>query len=171
MIADPAERGRRLAEFFEEVAPRLWDDIVETGLLPDAPNDAAVFRARIEWECFALYACVRGLVAAGGFNRETGAAVDAMHEAVLEQWMTGAADLDAFQARRALVSERYAEYGAIGQEGGAASAGTVADRLGRAAARHIVPGSTPSPDLAELVGGLHETLAEGAAEAVRLADQ
>lgn len=170
MITDPVRRGRRLAEFFEEVAPRLWDDLVETGLLPQAPDEAAVFHARIEWDCFALYACVRGLVAAGGFNRETGAAVDALHEAVLEQWMSGAADLDAFQARRALVAERYAEYGAIGQEGGAAGAETVPARLGLAAAKHILPGDTPSVDLAELVGGLHETLAEGAAEAVRLAE-
>lgn len=170
MIADPGGRGRALAMFFVEVAPRLWTDLIEAGVLPAAPDDAAVHRARIEFECFLLYACVRGLVAAGGFNRETGAAIDAMHEAVLEQWMSEAADLDAFQARRALVAERYAEYGDIGQQGGAAGAATVEGRLGLAAARHMTLEPEPSGPLAALVGALHETLVEGAAEAVRITD-
>jgi len=169
MIANPERRGRALASFYIEVAPRLWTDLVESGRLP-VVDEAAQFRARIEWECFALYACVRGLVAAGGFNRETGEAIDAMHEAVLEHWMSAAADLDAFQARRGLIAERYAEYGAIGQEGGASGAETIAARLGLAAARHMTLQSAPDATLADLVGGLHKTLAEGAAEAVRVAD-
>ncbi len=154
MITDPARRGRALAELYLRLAPRLFDEILESGLLPgpDAPTDAA----RTEWGCFALYACVRGLVAAGGFNRETAAAIDALHEAALEPG-------DA--ASRALASERYAEYGAIGQEGGASGATTVGQRLGEAAARHLA--REPAPALVELVGALHEALAEGAAEAVR----
>jgi len=168
LIADPAHRGRALAGFFAEVVPRLWSDLIESGVMPAAADDAAVHRARIEFDCFLLYACVRGLVAAGGFNQETGAAIDALHEAVLEQWMSEAADLEAFQARRTLVAERYAEYGAIGQAGGAAGAGTVPARLGLAAARHMTLEDEPGAPLAELTGALHETLVEGAAEAVRI---
>lgn len=168
MIADPVRRGRALAAFHVEVAPRLWADLIESGVMPAAADDAAVHRARLEFDCFMLYASVRGLVAAGGFNTETGAAIDALHEAVLEQWMSEAADLEAFQARRTMVAERYAEYGAIGQAGGAAGAASVPDRLGRAAARHMTLEDEPAAALAELTGSLHETLVEGAAEAVRI---
>ena len=160
MIADPERRGRSLATFALAAIPRLWQDVAESGGLPDeAP-------LRHEWECFALYACVRGLVAAGGFNRETAAAIDAMHEAVLETW--SADDAASFDARRARAAERYAEYGGIGQEGGAAGAATVTLRLGEACARHLRAGE--DGDLAALVGAVHEALAEGAAEAVRIAE-
>src|SRR5881409_1214598 len=89
MIRDPARRGRALAEFYRAVAPRLFQDLEESGALPQTPDPAARARARVEWECFALYACVRGLVAAGGFNRETGAAIEALHESVLSSWTGG----------------------------------------------------------------------------------
>src|SRR2546428_5420426 len=80
MITDPVRRGRALADFYRAVAPRLFRDLEESGVLPDAGDPQARALAREEWECFALYACVRGLVAAGGFNPETGAAVDAPPE-------------------------------------------------------------------------------------------
>jgi hypothetical protein len=159
VIADPRERGHALAVFYLATAPRLFVDLEESGALPDeAPA------ARDEWECFALYACVRGLVAAGGFNRESAAAIDAMHETVLAVW---AAERPAeIEIRRARVAERYAEYGTIGQEHGASGAATVTARLGRAAALHLAGGGAGEP-LAEIAGQLHEALAEGAAEAVR----
>ena len=160
MISDPARRGQALAELFQSLAPRLFEEIVETGVLPHLPGEAAPDTARAEWDCFALYACVRGLVAAGGFNRETAAAIDALHERVLE-----AGD----GATRSLASERYAEYGAIGQEGGKAGAASVAQRLGEAAARHMVSGEPPAA-LIELVGAMHESLAEGTTAAVRRAE-
>lgn len=166
MIEDPVERGRRLADFFAPVSARLWDDLLATGALPSGPAAAA----REEWECFLLYACVRGLVAAGGFNRDTAAAIDALHERVLERWMLEDGDPERFAARRSRVAERYAEYGSIGQEGGAAGALTVELRLGAAAARHLTSGAEPPDGLAELVGGIHETLVEGSAEAVRIGD-
>jgi hypothetical protein len=159
MIGDPDRRGRALAAFALAAIPRLWRDVAESGGLPDAAP------AREEWECFALYACVRGLVAAGGFNRETAAAIDAMHEAVLERW--SAEDAAAFDARRARAAERYSEYGGIGQDGGASGAATVTARLGAACARHL--GAPADADLAALVGAVHEALVEGAAEAVRIA--
>ena len=159
MIRDPARRGKALAELFLELSPRLFEEIVGAGAWPQDAGPSTASTARAEWDCFALYACVRGLVAAGGFNRETAAAIDALHE--------GALDPDA-AAMKALASERYAEYGAIGQEGGKAGAASVAQRLGEAAARHMIAGE-PAPALIELVGSLHESLAEGAAEAVRQA--
>ena len=163
MIADPARRGRTLAAFYGDVAPRLFRDLVESGALPASAADAG---ARREWECFALYACVRALVAAGGFNRETGAAIEALHEEALAA--LEAADED--RERRARIAERYAEYGAIGQEGGAAGAATVAGRLGEAAARHMAAPRPPDAALAEIAGALHEQLVEGATEAVRAAE-
>lgn len=163
MIQDPERRGRALADFYRAVVPRLFADLAESGLLPASATDAA----REEWECFALYACVRGLVAAGGFNRETGTAIDAFHESALESILAAEGSLDRFQARRARVSERYAEYGAIGQDGGASGAETVTARLGAAAARHMTVPDEASDGLAQLVGALHEALTEGAAEAVR----
>lgn len=166
MIQDPERRGRALADFYRAVAPRLFADLAESSLLPIAATEAA----REEWECFALYACVRGLVAAGGFNRETGAAIDAFHESALESMMEAGGSLDRFQARRTRVSERYAEYGAIGQDGGASGAETVTARLGRAAARRMTEPDAASDALAQLVGALHEALTEGAAEAVRGAE-
>lgn len=164
MSHDPVARGRMLANLFQAVAPRLFDDLVESGVLAGAPDDHA--RGRREWDAFALYACVRGLVAAGGFNRETAAAIDAMHERVLERWAAEPDAHEPFDARRARISERYSEYGAIGQAGGAAGAATVGQRLGEAAARHLAP-AAPTAALATLAGALHETLVEGAAEAVR----
>ena len=177
LIADPARRGETLAAFALSMIPRLWVEIAESARLP---RDFAPLR--LEWDCFGLYACVRGLVAAGGFNRETAAAVDALHQHVLEAW--AAEDFAALDARRARVAERYAEYGAIGQDGGASGAATVTRRLGEACARHLAAaaagdgssgGATTTrselafEELAELVGGVHEALSEGAAEAVRVA--
>ena len=160
MIADPVRRGQALAEFHRRLGTRLLDDLLESGALPDdRRRDRAMLRD--EWECFTLYACVRGLIAAGGFNRETAAAIDALHEAAL-------ADPPADALRRARLAARYAEYGAIGQEGGKAGAATVTRRLGEAAARHLA-GDDPPAALADVAGSLHEALAEGAAEAVRQA--
>lgn len=161
MIADPARRGEVLAEFFRTVTPRLFRDLEESDALPPGVD---VDVARVEWDAFALYACVRGLVAAGGFNRETAAAIDSLHAHAV-----GAGEDEAATAPRARIAERYAEYGAIGQAGGASGAATVTQRLGEAAARHMSGGRAPDPKLAETVGLLHETLAEGATEAVRRA--
>jgi len=165
MITDPQRRGAELASFYLAVEPRLYHDLEESGLFPRESLAEPEERAHREWECLALYACVRGLVAAGGFNRETALAIDALHERVLAEWADEG--LDGFDARRARVAERYAEYGTLGQEGGAAGAHAVGLRLGSACARHVANGAEPDARLAELLGGLHETLAEGAAEAVR----
>jgi hypothetical protein len=169
VIADPGRRGHALAEFYRAVAPRLFRDLEESGALPGAADAGARERARDEWECFALYACVRALVAAGGFNRETGAAIEALHESVLGLPALGE-PRSAPVERRVRVAERYAEYGAIGQEGGASGAATVTQRLGKAAARHMAEPAAAGEGLAEIAGALHEQLVEGATEAVRVAE-
>jgi hypothetical protein len=165
-----------LAEFWLTVSPRLWDDLLGSGVLPPADADERT-RQRHEWECVALHACVRGLVAAGGFDDGTAASIDALHERVLSEWMrdsgapspAGAANgrdpgrAETFEARRARLAERYGEYGEL--EGGG-DAHAAATRLGEAAARHIA-GAVAAPALAELVGTLHEALTVAAAEAVR----
>ena len=167
MIRDPSQRGLALAEFFLAIEPRLYADLDEAGLLPGGDDPARAGRARDEWRCFALYACVRGLIAAGGFNRETGEAIEVLHERVVAAWRQADPATGADELRRQRIAERYAEYGTIGQTGGASAAATVGRRLGEAAARHMT-GDDPADDaLAEMVGALHESLAEGSAEAVR----
>ncbi len=167
MIRDPLERGHALAEFYFTVEPRLYADLDEAGALPIRTGPDAEERVRAEWACFALYACVRGLIAAGGFNRETAAAIEALHERVVSAWQAARPDPGADETRRQRIAERYAEYGTIGQAGGAKGAATVARRLGEAAAGHMMGGATASSAMAEMVGALHESLAEGAAEAVK----
>jgi hypothetical protein len=163
VIRDPSRRGEALAEFYAAIEPRLFADLEEAGVLPERDDPV---RVRDEWACFALYACVRGLIAAGGFNRETATAVETFHERAVASWWNAAAGDD--PPLRARIAERYAEYGAIGQAGGASAAATVGRRLGEAAALHMAGGEgAASPALAEMVGALHESLAEGAAEAVR----
>jgi hypothetical protein len=159
------ERGRRVAAFWSAVAPRLFADLLESGLLP-AADDAGTRGARDEWETFALHACVRGLVAASGFTLGTEKALDAFHAAVLEHTLERAGTLDAVDAFRDRMTARYAEYGAIEREGGAAGAATVTARLGAAAGLHLL-GAPASAELAEFLGALHETLAEGAVAVVR----
>lgn len=166
VIKDPEARGRHLAAFCFELAPRLFADLEESGLLP---ADVEPRTLREEWNAFALYACVRGLVAGGGFNIETGRAIDAFHDDVLARWAEDGDDARD-RERRALVSARYGEYGAIGQAGGAAGADTVTARLGEAAAKHMSADGTVSASLAEIVGSLHESLVEGATEAVEIAE-
>jgi len=160
---DPAQRGRDVAALFLEHSPRLLADLAESKL--GQPATAPEGAAR-EWEVFALYACVRGLVAGGGFNRETAAAIDSLHELVTERWARTLAPGESLDDRRALVAARYQEYGAIGQAGGKSGAATVTLRLGEAAARHMT-GADPTPELSELVGTLHESLAEVVAARVR----
>ena len=85
-------------------------------------------------------------------------------------WRDARSDPAADEALRRRISERYAEYGTMGQAGGASGAATVTRRLGEAAARHMTGEGTARAELAEMVGSLHESLAEGAAEAVRRAE-
>ncbi|MBI1796149.1 MAG: hypothetical protein HY076_03955 [Candidatus Eisenbacteria bacterium] len=181
MIADPERRGRALADLYRELAPRLFAEIEESGALADLDAEARQC-AWLEWDCFALYACVRGLVAAGGFNRETAAAIEAFHGAVLAESAAAPAAIEALHDRaleprgpdaasatgaaRAMISERYAEYGAIGQAGGRDDAEAIACALGAAAARHV---GGAAPNLAAILSALHESLVEGSAEAVRRA--
>jgi hypothetical protein len=166
-VGASVERGRRVASFWAAVAPRLFGDLLESGLLP--PSDAVEqARARDEWEAFALHACVRGLVAASGFTLGTEKALDAFHAAVLERTLEARGALAAVDALRERMTARYAEYGAIEREGGAAGATTVTARLGAAAGRNLLQAEA-SAELGEFLGALHETIAEGAVAVVRAA--
>ncbi len=153
MLADPRERAAALADLFRTVEPSLWRDLIDSGALPSGSGE----REHLEWRCLALYACVRGLVAAGGFNTETAAAVDHLNAELGESWTA---------AERATLASRYGEYGRIGQELEHAGAHQVTQKLGEACASHVAA-ERATPLLAELLGTLHESLAEGAADAVR----
>ncbi len=140
----------------------LLSDLLESGLIPGEPAGAL----RHEWECLALHACVRGLVAACGFNVETAHSVDAFHEEVRAGWARES-DGAEVEARSARAAERHREYGALGQAGGASGAATAPARIGAAAARHLVRDRDPDPALSELVAHLHESIAEAATEMLR----
>ena len=167
MIADPARRGGVLAAFLLAVTPRLYEQLVESDGLPPAASGPAGAAAYHEWCCVALDAGLRGLVGASGFGPDTAAAVDALHLEVLRAWRAECGSDEAFDARRALAATRYQEYGAIAR---AADDDTVAALgIGAAAADHLAGPGAPTT-LAERLATLVETLAEGAAQAVRIAE-
>jgi len=166
VILDPRQCGAGLAAFFFSVEGALWSDLEGSGALP-SPVPA---RARREWECFALYACVRGLVAAGGFGPETSAAVDHLHELALERWALEPTPPEPLEARTRRIADRYAEFGRIGQESEAAGPASVKARLGETAALHMCAPEPAPADLAAMVAELHEAMAEGAAEVVKRAE-
>jgi hypothetical protein len=160
MSPDPAELGRAVAARYFTYAPELFAELIRS-----APWQAAAVvdrtHAEREWRAFALYACVRGLVAGAGFSRETADAIDAMHAAVLEQDDSALSPEE--DPRRGLIADRHGEYGAIGQAGGKGGSSTLVLRLGEAAAQHMTGGAV-NPELAQLIGDLHEALAEAVAE-------
>jgi len=149
-----AADARRLAGFFRGAEARLWTDLAESGAVPAGGGAAA----RAEWECVALHACLRGLVAAVGFGDRAAEAVDAFHAAVLEGW-PGDAGAEDPAVRRARLLARYEEYGALARGAEAAGAAGVPAAIGAAAARHAGAGAA----LAGHFAALHESLAEGAA--------
>lgn len=163
-MTEPADGGdgRRLAEFFRGVEPRLWNDLAESGAVP-AGREAD---ARAEWECLALDACLRGLVAAGGFGEPTVRAVDEFHAAVLEGWAAGA-PVAGLAARRERLTARYEEYGRLARDLEAAGAACVSSALGASAAAHACAPAAAPDGLARLFAALHESLAEGAAAFLR----
>jgi hypothetical protein len=165
MSREPHAIGATAAALHATLAPQAFGDLEQGGALGVVTDAGARETAWREWDCFALYACVRGLVAALGFNRETAAAIDALHDVALAGWRADEHGGETLEARRRLIAERYAEYGAIGQAEGARGAATVTARLGAAAARHMVADHDPGRD--DLVGRLHEAIAEGVAEALR----
>lgn len=156
MIADPARRGRALAEFHLVVAPRLFGSLLEAELIP--ADAGSIAHARAEWECVALHASVRGLVAASGFGPDTAQALNALYGRVFEDWLAESSDPERLRVRRERLAARDEEYGAIDREGG---------DLSLAAARHVGGRADPGAALAALVASLHDSLAEGAREAVR----
>ena len=166
MIADPETRGRALAAWHERLARSLWNDLEGSHALP-SPVPA---QARDEWECLTLVACVRGLVAAGGFNVETVRAVETLHETLTARWAAEPEGEEPMAARRARVAARHDEYGRLGQEHEAMGPDAVTRAIGEAAARHLAAPTEPAEALAEVVGTLYEALVEGATAAVREAE-
>jgi hypothetical protein len=162
VIADPVARGRALADFHATVAPALWHDLIDSGLV--AGGDSP--RARDEWECLAAFGCARGLVAAGGFGSDSRAAVDALFAAVVERWAAAPVTGEPLEERRARLADRTAEYAALGQAAGSPpSHGRPS--IGDAAARRICATDIAGAELGVMLGELLQAIVEGAAERVR----
>ncbi len=163
MIADPVARGRALAEFCGRLEPALWNDVLESGTL----RGAELVTARAEWEVFVLYACVRGLVAAGGFGPENMLAMDALHDAVVTRWTAETDPPETIDERRERVAARYDEYGRIGQDEQVRGPEAVQRALGNAAARHLNGTDIADAELGIMAGELHDAVVQGATESVR----
>ena len=159
---EPAAHGRRLAAFFRAAEPRLWRDLAESGAVP-ADHER---EARAEWECLALDACLRGLVAAGDFRDRTAEEVDEFHAAVLEDW-AARGPVDSLAARRERLTARYEEYGRLARGLEAAGASRVSATLGETAATHACAPAAAPAALASVFAAMHESLAEGAATMLR----
>lgn len=159
---EPGASGRLLATLFLGVEPRLWSDLHETGAVPDGLEESV----RSEWECLALDACLRGLVAAGGFGERTAEAVDEFHTAVLEGW-TAAGPPEALAPRRERLAARYEEFGRLARELRAAGAAQVSATLGGAAAAHACAPAEPPAGLVTLLAAMHEAVVEGAVAMLR----
>ena len=159
-----AEQGARaLATFFEDVAPRAYADLVESGVLAGAPNA----KAEYEWQAAALHACVRGAVAVDLDATLTADLIDAFHERVLASGQWGAAH--ELQTRRAHIAARYGEYDGLARTLGTAGGDRVPGAIASACATHI--GAEDSGALRDTLAPLLEALAEGASQAVTETDE
>jgi hypothetical protein len=161
-LPQPAAHGRRLAAFFRAAEPRLWRDLAESGAVPGGRER----EARAEWECLALDACLRGLVAAGDFRDHTAHEVDEFHAAVLEGWAAGGS-VESLAVRRERLTARYEEYGRLARGLEAAGAARVSATLGESAATHACAPAAAPAALASVFATMHESLAEGAAAMLR----
>lgn len=158
---DPAAGGRLLAAFFAGVESRLWKDLVDTGTVPPGAERAA----RVEWECLALDACLRGLVAAGGFGGRTADAVDAFHADVLAGWSASGGE-SALATRRERLAARYEAYGVLARAHDGAPPARVSEVLAGAAAGHACAPAAPPEPFVRVLAAMHEAVTEGAMAAL-----
>lgn len=166
MAAVTEARARVLTTFFFSVEPGLWKDLLESGALEGLEAETA----RREWECLALYGCVRGLVAVAGFDDTTADAMDQMHELILERWAAAPAEPggdEAAAGRHERIAGRYGEYGRIAHEREELGSRAVAEALGVRVARHMSGTDIANAELGVMLGELHEAMSEGAAEVLR----
>jgi len=163
VISDPLARGRSLAAFFLRLEPSLWADIDASGLLEGTDLGAA----RGEWSVLALHACVRGLVAAGGFGDDNARALETFHAEVASAWNADPIVDESADERHERVAERMESYDAIALAAESRGAETVLERLGTAAARYVSGTDIARAGLADMLSELHDAIAQGSAESVR----
>ena len=78
-------RARALTDFFAELSPRTFADLVDAGLL----DGAELGRARAEWDAAMLHACVRGVVSLRLDATLIADVVDGLHDRVFAQALLG----------------------------------------------------------------------------------
>ena len=117
-------RARALTDFFAELAPRTFVELVDSGVL----DGAELTRARAEWDAAMLHACVRGVVSLRLDPTPIADVIDGMHDRVFAQTLLGPAHEAA--AQRQQLAARYGEYDGLArqhdQSGGDAVPGAIA---------------------------------------------
>lgn len=159
-----AEIGARaLAAFFEDVSPRAYADLVESGVLAGAAPATALH----EWQAAALHACVRGAVSMELDATLTADLVDGFHELVFASGQLG--ESHELQARRATIAARYAEYDGLARTLGAAGGDRVPQAIASACATHMAADDAGA--VRDTLAPLLEALAEGASQAIGESDE
>ena len=156
-------RARALTDFFAELEGRLFEELVESGVLEGADRP----QARLEWDAAMLHACVRGTVGLRLDPSLTVDIVDGLHDRLFAQNLLGP-DHEA-QALRRHLAVRYAEYDGcartLGQVGGA----EVPQAVAAACAVHVAPRDAQA--LRDALAPLLEAIAAGAAQAISEIDE
>lgn len=156
-------RARALTDFFAELSPRTFTDLVDAGVLDGAELEAA----RREWDAAILHACVRGVVSLQLDATLIADVIDGMHDRVFAQALLGPEHEAAAQRRH--LAERYGEYDGLAREWGQTGGDRVPDAIAAACAAHIRPREVAG--LRETLGPILEALAVGAARVVAELDE
>lgn len=156
-------RARALTDFFAELSPRTFADLVDAGLL----DGAELGRARAEWDAAMLHACVRGVVSLRLDATLIADVVDGLHDRVFAQALLGPA-YEA-SAQRAHLATRYGEYDGLARQHGQVGGDEVPGAIAAACAAHIAPRDAVA--LREALGPILEALATGAARVAAELDE
>lgn len=156
-------RARALTDFFAELAPRTFTELLDSGVLDGAERA----HARAEWDAAMLHACVRGVVSLRLDPTLIADIIDGMHDRVFAQTLLGPAH--EASAQRQHLAARYGEYDGLARQHGQTGGDAVPGAIASACAAHIRPRDAAS--LGDALGPILEALATGAARVASELDE
>ena len=156
-------RARALTDFFAELSPRTFTDLVDAGVLDGAELD----RARREWDAALLHACVRGVVSLQLDATLIADVIDGMHDRVFAQSLLGPEHEAASQRRH--LADRYGEYDGLARQWGQRGGDQVPGAIATTCAGHI--GVRDEAALGDTLAPILEAIAAGAARVVAELDE